>query len=97
MFLKKSLTILALLSMTIMQADIIEVKPYKITSEKNLQTKEENKQLKTGVALDIKAKQSSNFNYTLAYEGDYMFMNNYLKEEKQIKKNNYYIGIGYKF
>ena len=97
MFLKKSLIILLLLSFTIIHADIIEVKSYKITNEKNIQTKKEDKQLKTGVALDIKVKPSSNFNYTLAYEGDYMFMNNYLKEERQIKKNNYYIGIGYRF
>jgi len=94
----KNLSIILLsISFTVLNADIFEVRSYEISSEQKIQKSQKNIDLKTGVALDIKANESSGFNYTLAYEGDYMFMNNYLEEERQIKNNNYYIGIGYKF
>ncbi len=85
-----------LLSITFLNAGSYEVKPFDIASEQNIHTNQE-KELNTGIALDIKAKQTDSFSYTLAYEGDYMIMNDYLEEEKQIKNSNYYLGINYKF
>ncbi len=91
------ITILLLLSFTTLNADTIEVKPYDILSEQKLQKNKKSNNLKAGLAVDIKADEKSNIYYTLAYEGDYMFINDYLEDEKQIKNNNIYIGIGYKF
>ena len=95
MFYKKILIILAL-SFTFLQADIIEVKPYEISSKHDIQKKEA-QEINTGLAIDIKTKDTNKLTYRVAYEGDYMIMNDYLEEEKQIKKENIYIGIGYKF
>ena len=98
MLLKKILIILLLsLSLTTLNAQTYDVKAYEISSEQDIQSIEKEEELKTGMAIDIKDEEASRFNYRVAYEGDYMFMNNYLEEEKQIKNNNYYIGIGYKF
>jgi len=91
------ITILLSLSFTALNADTFKVKLYDISNEQKLPKNKKGKKLKTGLALDIKADKKSNFNYILAYEGDYMFMNDYLEEEKQIKNNNVYLGIGYKF
>jgi len=90
------ITILVSISFTMLNADTFEIRPYEISKAKNVKPIP-SKELKTGLALDIKANKASNFNYTIAYEGDYMFMNDYLDDKNQIKNNNYYIGIGYKF
>jgi len=97
LFRKLLITLLFFISLTSLNADTFEIRPYKISSEQQLQTIQNTEELKTGLALDIKADKTSKLNYTVAYEGDYMFMNNYLEDERQIKNNNYYIGIGYKF
>ena len=97
MLFRNLLIILLSMSFTILSAQTFEIKPYEISTEQNLQTTKQDQELKTGMAVDIKTDEESNFNYRVAYEGDYMFMNDYLEEEKQIKNNNIYIGIGYKF
>jgi len=94
---KITLIVILLISITNINADTFDIRPYNIFSEQNLKTTNKKEELKTGLALDIKVNNTSKINYTLAYEGDYMFINNYLEDEKQIKNNNFYIGIGYKF
>ena len=84
-------------SFSALSADTFEIRPNKIATEPSIKTTKNDKKLKTGLAVDIKAYEKSKFNYTVAYEGDYMFVNDYLEEENQIENNNFYIGIGYKF
>jgi len=98
MLLKKILILLILvISWTTISAKTFEVRPYEISSKQKQHEIKKTKELKTGLALDVKTNEKSNINYTVAYEGDYMFINDYLEEEKQINNNNIYIGIGYKF
>ena len=85
-----------LLSITFLNASSYEVKSFDIASEQNIHLQKE-KELNTGIALDIKANKSDSITFTVAYEGDYMIINDYLEEEKQIINNNYYLGINYKF
>jgi len=85
-----------LLSITFLNANSYEIKSFDIAIEQNIHLQKE-KELNTGIALDIKADKSDSLTFTMAYEGDYMIINEYLEEEKQIKNSNYYLGINYKF
>lgn len=94
----KNLLIFSIISIsfTVLNADTFELRPNEISTPVKVQTNK-TKELKTGIALDIKASDDSKVNLTVAYEGDYMIANKYLDEEDKIVNNNFYIGLGYKF
>lgn len=86
------LSLILLTSLSI--ADTFEIKPY--TTEKN-NINEYDNTFAPGVAIDAYPKEFNGFGFKVAYEGDFMILNDYMPDENKIEENNYYFGVGYKF
>jgi hypothetical protein len=84
---------------TFLHAQNYELKPYTIqdTSKLSVSEPHKKKMLNKGLAVDIKPDNKSRVNYTVAYEGDFVIMDEYLQGQNQMKHDNIYVGIGYKF
>ena len=82
---KLTIIIILLLNFYILNADdTIKIIPFEpILKQKiNYENIIKKDNLNMGMALKIKTNPKSNFDYILAYDGDYMILNHYLKEKK---------------
>jgi len=98
----KKLFITLLFLFTFLQADTYEFSSYSTEDNAYLVKpepiyEEDNRNIKAGVALNIRPKVNNKLNIKIAYEGDFMLINNLVDEENKVQNNNYYLGIGYKF
>jgi hypothetical protein len=97
---KLLIIIILFLNFSILNAsDTLKLIPYEPTLEQKINYKNviKKEDLNLGMALQLKTNKKSNFDYILAYDGDYMIFNHYLKEDNQIKQTNYYLKIKYNF
>ncbi len=50
-----------------------------------------------GLSLDIQPKLSDKFGFKIAYQGDYLILNQFVPTENKIEDTNVYAELSYKF
>jgi len=55
------------------------------------------KALISGISLNINPKLSDKFGFKVAYQGDYLILNQFMPAENKIDETNVYAELSYKF